>query len=63
MKLIIVAFVFLTCVASAQTLLSFEVASVKPSPPVAAGARVFFGPARGGPGTSDPDKLRGPTPL
>ncbi len=32
----------------------FEVASVKPSPPVHPGDRVYFGPPRGGPGTPDP---------
>jgi uncharacterized protein (TIGR03435 family) len=57
MKHLIVGFAFLACSGSAQTPLSFEVASVKPSPPVAAGARVFFGPARGGPGTSDPGQI------
>src|SRR5277367_4100962 len=36
---------------------TFEVASVKPSPPVTPGARVFFGPARGGPGTPDPGQI------
>jgi uncharacterized protein (TIGR03435 family) len=40
--------------ASAQT---FEVASVKPSPPVRQGERVFYGPARGGPGTPDPGQI------
>jgi uncharacterized protein (TIGR03435 family) len=34
---------------------TFEVASVKRSPPP--GARVFFGPARGGPGTPDPSQI------
>jgi uncharacterized protein (TIGR03435 family) len=33
---------------------AFEVASVRPSPTPAPGARVFYGPPRGGPGTSDP---------
>jgi uncharacterized protein (TIGR03435 family) len=36
---------------------AFEVASVRPSPPPAPGARVFFGPPRGGPGTSDPAQI------
>jgi uncharacterized protein (TIGR03435 family) len=36
---------------------TFEVASVKPSPPVTPGARVYFGPARGGPGTPDPGQI------
>ncbi len=40
--------------AFAQT---FEVASVKPSPPVKPGERVFYGPARGGPGTPDPGQI------
>lgn len=35
----------------------FEVASVKPSAPVLPGQRVYFGPARGGPGTSDPERI------
>jgi hypothetical protein len=36
--------------------LTFEVASVKPAP-VPQGARVFFGPPRGGPGTPDPGRI------
>jgi len=36
---------------------TFEVASVKLSPPVTPGARAFFGPPRGGPGTPDPGLL------
>jgi bla regulator protein blaR1 len=36
---------------------TFEVASVRPSPPPAPGARVFYGPPRGGPGTSDPGQI------
>jgi uncharacterized protein (TIGR03435 family) len=36
---------------------AFEVASVKPSAPVQPGARVYFGPPRGGPGTSDPIQI------
>jgi uncharacterized protein (TIGR03435 family) len=36
---------------------TFEVASVKLSPPVTPGARVFYGPARGGPGTPDPGQI------
>ena len=35
----------------------FEVASVKPSPPVKPGERVYYGPARGGPGTPDPGQI------
>ncbi len=37
--------------------LTFEVASVKRTPPPEPGARVFFGPPRGGPGTSDPGQI------
>src|SRR5215472_10482578 len=37
--------------------LAFEVASVKPSEPIQPGARVFFGPPRGGPGTKDPARI------
>lgn len=36
---------------------SFEVASVKPTPPPEPGVRVFYGPPRGGPGTSDPGQI------
>lgn len=36
---------------------AFEVASVKPSPPVPPTGGVYFGPARGGPGTSDPGQI------
>jgi uncharacterized protein (TIGR03435 family) len=36
---------------------TFEVVSIRPSPPPAAGARVFYGPPRGGPGTSDPEQI------
>jgi uncharacterized protein (TIGR03435 family) len=36
----------------------FEVASVKPSDPVPPRGGVYFGPARGGPGTSDPELIR-----
>jgi hypothetical protein len=36
---------------------AFEVASVRLSPPPAPGARVFYGPPRGGPGTSDPERI------
>lgn len=35
----------------------FEVASVRPSAPVSPTERVYFGPARGGPGTSDPEHI------
>jgi uncharacterized protein (TIGR03435 family) len=37
--------------------LTFEVASVKLSPPVTPGSRVYYGPARGGPGTPDPGQI------
>lgn len=37
--------------------LTFEVASVRPSRPPQPGERVFFGPPRGGPGTSDPGQI------
>jgi uncharacterized protein (TIGR03435 family) len=37
--------------------LTFEVASVKPSPPIPPDGRVYFGPARGGPGTPDPGQI------
>jgi len=36
---------------------TFEVASVKRTPPPEPNARVFFGPPRGGPGTSDPGQI------
>lgn len=36
---------------------TFEVASVKLSPPIRPGDRVYFGPARGGPGTPDPGRI------
>ena len=36
---------------------TFEVASVKPSPPVPPTGGVYFGPARGGPGTPDPVQI------
>jgi len=35
--------------------LTFEVASVRPSPPP--GPHPFYGPARGGPGTNDPERI------
>jgi len=45
--------------ASAQTSeqLNFEVASVRPSPSPQPNTRVFYGPPRGGPGTSDPGRI------
>lgn len=36
---------------------TFEVASVRRSRPPGAGERIFFGPPRGGPGTSDPGRI------
>jgi uncharacterized protein (TIGR03435 family) len=36
---------------------TFEVASVKPSPPVPASGGLYFGPPRGGPGTPDPEQI------
>ena len=36
---------------------TFEVASVKRTPPPEPNARVFFGPPRGGPGTSNPGQI------
>lgn len=36
---------------------TFDVASVKPSPPIRPGDRVYFGPPRGGPGTPDPGRI------
>src|SRR5580693_30763 len=36
---------------------TFEVASVRPTPPPQPGAMVFYGPPRGGPGTSDPGQI------
>jgi uncharacterized protein (TIGR03435 family) len=38
----------------------FEVVSVKPSPPVSTDGRVFFGPAQGGPGTTNLGQIRWP---
>ena len=37
--------------------LTFEVASVRRTPPPEPNARVFFGPPRGGPGTSSPGQI------
>jgi hypothetical protein len=48
---------FFWAIACAQSNLTFEVASVKASSPVQPGARVYFGPPRGGPGTSDPGQI------
>jgi uncharacterized protein (TIGR03435 family) len=52
-----VAFLAGSAFAQAGGGLAFEVASVKPSPPVKAGERVYYGPARGGPGTPDPGQI------
>jgi uncharacterized protein (TIGR03435 family) len=52
--------VVLACVSAlGQTAgtLTFEVASVKRTPPPEPGARVFYGPPRGGPGTADPGQI------
>ncbi len=52
--------VTLACVSvfgQAADSLTFEVASVKRTPPPEPNARVFFGPPRGGPGTSDPGQI------
>ena len=55
-----IAFAALACLAvygqTGQNL-TFEVASVRPSPPPAPNQRVFYGPPRGGPGTSDPGQI------
>jgi uncharacterized protein (TIGR03435 family) len=50
---------FASALASAQAVssLTFEVASVKPSPPVPPTGGVYFGPPRGGPGTPDPAQI------
>lgn len=50
---------FLACAAFAQTanIPVFEVASVKPSPPLPPQGGVYLGPARGGPGTPDPGQI------
>src|ERR1700691_2289910 len=36
---------------------NFEGASVRPTPPPQPGAMVFYGPPRGGPGSSDPGQI------
>jgi uncharacterized protein (TIGR03435 family) len=48
------AFVFACAGGFGQT---FEVASVRPSAPVPPTGGVYFGPPRGGPGTSDPGRV------
>ena len=55
-----IALAVLACIAAygqAGQDLSFEVASVRSSPPPAPNQRVFYGPPRGGPGTSDPSQI------
>jgi uncharacterized protein (TIGR03435 family) len=58
-QLIAAGIVFAGALALGQSAPSptFEVASVKRSPPPPPGAPVFFGPARGGPGTPDPGQI------
>lgn len=58
-KTLWIAFTFACAIAFGQTAdnLTFEVASVKRTPPPEPGARVFYGPPRGGPGTSDPGQI------
>jgi uncharacterized protein (TIGR03435 family) len=46
-----------SAVGQATNNLTFEVASVKPSPPIVPGSPLFFGPPRGGPGTPDPEQI------
>jgi uncharacterized protein (TIGR03435 family) len=47
----------LACAPLTQAQEQFDVASVKPSPPVPPNGGVYFGPARGGPGTPDPELI------
>src|SRR5579864_8938578 len=54
---VIAAFACALAFGQATGSLTFEVASVKPSPPPDPSGRVFFGPPRGGPGTSDPGQI------
>ncbi len=49
--------VFACAIAFGQASLTFEVASVKPSTPGWEKGGVYFGPARGGPGTPDPGQI------
>jgi uncharacterized protein (TIGR03435 family) len=53
----IAMFAFALAFGQAAGSLTFEVASVKPSPPVPPTGGVYFGPARGGPGTPDPGQI------
>jgi uncharacterized protein (TIGR03435 family) len=57
MRIVIFAFLAVSAFAQTGDGLVFEVASVKPSPAVKPGERVFYGPARGGPGTPDPGQI------
>ena len=50
-------FLSLPAVGQTPDHLTFEVASVKRTPPPEPGARVFYGPPRGGPGTADPAQI------
>lgn len=51
-------FAYAVVLGQAPTNTTFEVASVRPSPPPGPNERVFFGPPRGGPGTRDPGQIR-----
>jgi uncharacterized protein (TIGR03435 family) len=53
----ITAFVCALAFAQVPASLTFEVASVKPSAPGWEKGGVYFGPPRGGPGTSDPEQI------
>ncbi|MBV9400362.1 MAG: TIGR03435 family protein [Bryobacterales bacterium] len=57
--LILTVGLIFSALAPAQVLdnATFEVASVKRSPPPDPNGRVFFGPPRGGPGTRDPEQI------
>src|SRR4051812_2857226 len=53
----LLVFICALALAHAADNVTFEVASVKVSPPVLSTERVFFGPPRGGPGTPDPAQI------
>ena len=53
----IAVFACATAFGQATKSLTFEVASVRPSAPVPPTGGVYFGPARGGPGTPDPGQI------
>jgi len=53
----IAAFACAIALGQAAKSLTFEVASVRPSAPVPPTGGVYFGPARGGPGTPDPGQI------